>query len=192
MEALGTLVSSAVLGMSLFKTLGNLFGGGQDDSFHLLDEGHLGLVEVHDVLHDLFPGGDSRLLQVEARSHPDRVPLVQVHEAVDVGEKSVVTPLDDRLEVGLDKLAGYLEDHAEGYSLALFDLIDVGTLDGDLAVLDLVHRRGDRELEAVRLGTAHLYPDVAFPDPLPLVHGGHVQFDFFCHFYNSVFLKMRK
>ncbi|MCR3882980.1 MAG: hypothetical protein NUK54_01235, partial [Methanothrix sp.] len=29
---------------------------------------------------------------------------------------------------------------------------------------------------------------VAFPDPLPLVHGGHVQFDLFCHFYNSFIL----
>ena len=141
MEALGTLVTSSVLGMSLLETLGHLFGGGQDDGFHLLDEGHLGLVEVHDVLHDLFPGGDSCLLEVEARPHPDGVPLVQVHQAVDVGEKSVVTPLDDRLEVGLDQFACNLEDHAEGDRCALFDLGEVGALDGNLTVLDLVHRR---------------------------------------------------
>src|SRR5690606_15938695 len=139
-ETLGSLVPRLVSGVGLIKTLLDGRGVGEDRNLHLLDERHLGLVEVHNVLEDLLKGSYASLLQVEARPHPDRVTLVQVHQAVDVGEKSVVTPLDDRLQVLLDKLACYLEDHAEGDRAPLRDLGDVGTDDRHLAVLNLVHR----------------------------------------------------
>ena len=98
----------------------------------------------------------------------------------------MISPLDDGLQIRLDQLTGNLVDKAEGYSRSFFDLAEVRSLDGDLAIFHLVHLCRYHKLKPVRFGTAHLYPDLVFPDALPLIHGGHVQYNFFCHFHISI------
>jgi len=70
----------------------------------------------------------------------------------------VVAPLDDGLQVLLDLLSGDLEDHAEGNGGAFLDILEIGTDDSHLSILDLIHRGSQGQLESVCLGAAQLYP----------------------------------
>ena len=96
-----------------------------DGDLHLLDEGHLSLVQIDDGREYLYPGGYTLLLQALADSHPDIVSLVEVHEAADVGEQGVVAPLDDGLQILLNLLAADLEYHAEGNGGAFLDILEI-------------------------------------------------------------------
>ena len=96
-----------------------------------------------------------RLLPI---SHPDIVSLVEMHEAADVGEQGVVAPLDDGLQILLNLLAADLEYHAEGNGGAFLDILELGTDDRNLSILNLIHGCCQGQLESVCLGAAQLYP----------------------------------
>ncbi|OPX74382.1 MAG: hypothetical protein A4E44_01954 [Methanosaeta sp. PtaB.Bin018] len=158
MQALCALVALLVYGHCLGQLFLYLGGVGDNGDLHLLDEGHLCLVQLNDRGEDLYPGGDSLLLQALSYPHPDIISLVEVHEAADVGEQGVVAPLDDGLQVLLDLLSGNLEYHAEGDCGAFLDILEVGADNCDLSILNLVHRGSQRQLESICLGAAKLYP----------------------------------
>jgi len=81
-----------------------------------------------------------------------------VHETGYVGEQSMVAPLNDGLQILLNLFSGYLEDHAEGNGGAFRDILEVGTDNSHLSILNLIHGGSQGQLKSVCLGAAQLYP----------------------------------
>ncbi|OPY52618.1 MAG: hypothetical protein A4E48_01024 [Methanosaeta sp. PtaU1.Bin060] len=158
MQSLGAIIAGLVDRHGLGQLLLNGCGICVDGDLHLLDEWHLRLVQIDDGPEYLGPGGYALLLEALACPHPDVVPLVEMHEAADIGEQGVVAPLDDGLEILLDLLAADLEDHAEGNRGSFRGILQVRSYDCDLSILYLVHGGGKGQLKAICLGAAHLYP----------------------------------
>ena len=102
----------------------------------------------------------------------DHVALAGVHQTLNAVQELVDLTLEDRLEVGLHVLARNLDGVAQGNLGAAFQLIQLGTLDDDLVILDLGGvLRGD-QLEAVLAGAVNFDLHVALADDLAFERGG--------------------
>ena len=113
---------------------------------------------------------------------PDVVPLVQVHQALDVVRVLVDPALDDPLEVLLERGPGDLHQDPERVLPALGEVADVGADDPDRAVLDRFGRHDADELPfRPDAGPAELEVHLLLPDPLPLVREADVDRDALDH-----------
>ena len=79
-----------------------------------------------------------------ADADPDEVALAHVQHALGEVHEVVELPLDDRLEVGLHLAAGDVDDDRERDARALFELVELGADDLDLAVRRPRRRRSVR------------------------------------------------
>ena len=165
------LVALRVDELRLLEHLVDLGLLGVDRDLHLVDD-RLEVVEqlrVQDVAD--VPELEAGVLGGLADADPDELALPHVQHALGEVHEVVELALDDRLEVRLHLAPGHIDDDAERNAGALFELVELGPDDLDLAVLDLGRVARAHELECGRALAAGLDVGVFLADALALERG---------------------
>src|SRR5699024_1689860 len=107
---------------------------------------------------------EARLEVGLADTDTDHVTLTGVHDTLDAVDPGVDLPLHNGLEVGLHGLAGHFHGVGQGDLGADGDVVDFGSDDLDLVILDLSGFLALNQLEAVHTGAVHFHLHVAPAD----------------------------
>ena len=163
------------LGADLLAALGT----GADANLALI---HHGLVLALDLgIQHLaqMTGAEAGLESGLGHADADHVALAGMHDALDAVEEVVELTLDNRLEVGLPGLAGHLQRDGQADLGAGLELVEVGAVQNDGVILDILGFFGAAELAAVHAGAVDLDLGVVLADDLAFegVGEGHGNVD---------------